>query len=309
MRYVQGTEALGQAFMKRCLAGSFAAVLLSLGVAQGAAALPRESRVPGGVALIPLGGVVAGQPAPHARLGDQPVLVGSDDGQWLAVVGLALDLAPGAHELRVGTQAGEERSIAFEVRTKTYPAQHVTLKDTRHITLSDEDAARALAEIAAIGELKRHWRATDAANTDLSLPAKGRLASRFGLRRYFNGEARAPHSGLDLALARGTPVGASADGRVLATDDYFFNGRTVFIDHGNGLISMYCHLERIDVTPGASVRAGQTVGTSGMSGRASGPHLHWSVILNGATVDPELFVSSPPPPRSEALRTGGASRR
>ena len=295
--------------MQRCLAGLCAAVLLSLGAVQSAAALPRESRVPGGVALIPLGGVVAGQPAPHAHFGDQPVLVSADDDQWLAVVGLALDVAPGTHELRVGEQAGEERLLAFEVRAKAYPAQHVALKDTRRITLSDEDAARALAEIAAIGELKRHWRAADAATTDLRLPAKGRLASRFGLRRYFNGEARAPHSGLDLALARGTPVGASADGRVLATDDYFFNGRTVFIDHGNGLISMYCHLERIDVTPGASVRAGETVGTSGISGRASGPHLHWTVILNGATVDPELFVAPSSPPRSGALRTGDASRR
>ncbi len=277
--------------MRRSLVGLLAAALLSLGVAQSAAALPRESRVPGGVALIPLGDVVAGQPAPHAHLGDQPVLVSADAGQWLAVVGLALDLAPGTHELSVGTQAGEEYVVSFDVRAKRYPAQHVTLKESRRITLSDEDAARALAEIAEIGRLKRHWRATDAATTDLRLPAQGRLASRFGLQRYFNGEARAPHSGLDLALARGTPVGASADGRVLAIGDYFFNGRTVFIDHGNGLISMYCHLERIDVTPGASVRVGETVGTSGMSGRASGPHLHWSVMLNGAAVDPQLFVA------------------
>ena len=295
--------------MRRWLAGLCAAALLSLGAAQGAAALPRESRVPGGVALIPLGRVVAGQPAPNAHLDDRPVLVSADGGQWLAVVGLALDLAPGTHELRVGAQAGEERSIAFEVRAKAYPAQHVTLKDTRRVTLSDEDAARALAEISAIGELKRHWRVTEAAPTDLRLPAAGRLASRFGLRRYFNGEARAPHSGLDLALAHGTPVGASADGRVLATDDYFFNGRTVFVDHGNGLISMYCHLERIEVTPGATVRAGEIVGVSGMSGRASGPHLHWSVILNGAAVDPELFVTAPTTPRGGSLRTGGASRR
>ena len=106
----------------------------------------------------------------------------------------------------------------------------------------------------------------------------------------FNGEPRAPHSGLDLAVARGTPIGASAGGRVLAVDDYFFNGRTVFVDHGNGLISMYCHLERIDVHAGDAVRRGQPLGLAGMSGRASGPHLHWSVILNGALVDPELFV-------------------
>ena len=139
-------------------------------------------------------------------------------------------------------------------------------------------------------ELKHHWRA--AQDTDLAfiLPVKGELSSHFGLRRFFNGEPRSPHAGIDVAVARGTPVKASAQGQVLAVGDYFFNGKTVFVDHGNGLITMYCHLDRIDVKTGETVRKGQRIGLSGMTGRATGPHLHWSVVLNGAMVDPELFV-------------------
>ena len=139
--------------------------------------------------------------------------------------------------------------------------------------------------------MKRHWRDEDADDLQFIQPAAGRLASRFGLRRFFNGEARAPHSGLDVAIGRGTPVKATARGTVLAVDDYFFNGKTVFVDHGNGLISMVCHLDRIDVQAGDPVSQNQRVGLSGMTGRASGPHLHWSMVLNGVMVDPALFIS------------------
>ena len=269
-----------------------AAVLL-LTLALPALALPTAASVPGGVALIGLGAVSAGSVAPRARFGEQRVWVAADRGQWFAVVGLALDTAPGTHEITVDDGISE-RARTFEVREKRYPEQRITLKDSSKVTLSDDDAARALAEIATIQQLKRHWREVDEgerADSDFQLPAKGRLASRFGLRRVFNGEPRAPHSGLDLAVGRGTPIGASAAGQVLAVGDYFFNGQTVFVDHGNGLISMYCHLERIDVAAGDAVARAQRVGLSGMSGRASGPHLHWSVILNGALVDPELFVN------------------
>jgi murein DD-endopeptidase MepM/ murein hydrolase activator NlpD len=253
------------------------------------ASLPQSSNVPGGVAIIPLGSVSTSAGMPQSWLGDQPVLVTSDHDQWYAVVGLPLDMAPGSHELRVNI-GGVTKTQNFVVNTKKYPEQHITLEDKSKVELSAEDEARADRELAVITELKHHWRA--AQDTDLAfiLPVKGRLASRFGLRRFFNEEPRAPHAGLDMAVALGTPVKASALGTVLAVDDYFFNGRTVFVDHGNGLITMYCHLERIDVKAGDTVRKGQQIGLSGMTGRATGPHLHWSVVLNGAMVDPELFI-------------------
>lgn len=257
------------------------------------AGLPQSASVPGGVAVVPLGSVSADVAMPQSWLEGQPVLVTADRGQWYAVVGLALDTKPGAHELLV--KVGDEtKAMAFEVGTKDYPKQHVTIKDKGKVNLSPENEARAGREIAVILGLKHYWR--DAQDTDLDfiLPAKGELSGRFGLRRIFNGEPRNSHVGLDVAVDRGTPVMSSARGRVLAVDDYFFNGKTIFVDHGNGLITMYCHLDRLDVQAGQAVGKGQRIGLSGMTGRASGPHLHWSVILNGAMVDPELFIPVTP---------------
>lgn len=264
-------------------------MLLALALPQAThAGLPRALNVPGGVAVIALGTLEKSH-RPQAWLGEQPVLVAADGNHWYAVVGLALDSATGAHELLVN-DGGERKTLSFTVSAKRYPVQHVTLKDTSKVQLSPADEERALREIANIQKLKRHWRNTQDTDAEFLLPAEGRLAGRFGSRRIFNGEARSPHSGLDVAVASGTPIKASASGKILAIDDYFFNGKTVFVDHGNGLITMYCHLERPEVQTGDPVAKGQHLGLSGKTGRASGPHLHWSVILNGATVDPELFI-------------------
>ena len=253
------------------------------------ASLPQSSNVPGGVAVIPLGSVAAVSDVPQTWLVDQPVLVTSDKGQWYAVVGLPLNITPGSHQLRVD-MGDQTKMLDFVVNTKDYPEQRITLKDKGKVDLSPANEARAIREIAVIKELKRNWRPAKNTDLDFILPAEGELSSRFGLRRFFNEEPRAPHVGLDLAVARGTPVKASAQGWVLAVDDYFFNGKTIFVDHGNGLITMYCHLDQIDVKAGESVSKGQLIGLSGETGRATGPHLHWSVILNGAMVDPELFI-------------------
>ena len=253
------------------------------------ASLPLSSNVPGGVAIIPLGSVSASADTPQAWLGDQPVLVTSDQNQWVAVVGLSLDVMPGSHELRVN-MGGITKMQAFVVNKKNYPEQRITLKDKAKVHLSAADEARAEREIAVIKKLKRHWRVAQDTDLTFILPVEGELAGRFGLRRFFNEEPRAPHVGLDVAVARGTPIMASAQGQVLAVADYFFNGKTIFVDHGNGLITLYCHLDRIDVKTGEAVKKGQPIGLSGETGRATGPHLHWSVVLNGAMVDPELFV-------------------
>jgi murein DD-endopeptidase MepM/ murein hydrolase activator NlpD len=240
---------------------------------------------------VPLCNISACANAPQAWLGKQPVMVAADHDQWFAVVGLALDTTPGAHELRV--QTGSETSpYVFVVSSKNYPEQRIVLKDNSKVDLSPEDLARAEREIATITRLKHHWRAARSMDLAFMLPANGKLGGRFGVRRFFNGEPRNPHSGLDVAVKTGTPVRASAQGRVLAVADYFFNGKSVFVDHGNGLITLYCHLDRIDVTRGQAVGKGQRLGLSGMTGRASGPHLHWSVVMNGVMVDPELFIAT-----------------
>lgn len=252
------------------------------------AALPESSNVPGGVAVVPLGSVVAIADKPQAWFKDRPVLVTADQGQWYAVVGLPLDSAPVMHELKV--QLGHETQVLpFDVKPKAYPEQHLTV-DKSKVELSAADLARAEREISAIRTLERHWRDAQDTDLDLMMPAEGKLGGHFGVRRFFNGEPRSPHAGLDVVVPRGTPVKASAGGKVLAIGDYFFNGKTVFVDHGNGLITLYCHLDQIDVKAGQPVDKGQQLGLSGKSGRATGPHIHWSVVLNGTMVDPELFI-------------------
>jgi murein DD-endopeptidase MepM/ murein hydrolase activator NlpD len=254
------------------------------------ASLPKSSSVPGGVAVVPLG---SGATAPKAWLGGQPVLVAPDNHHWYAVVGLSLATQAGQHQLRV--KIGDEtRTQEFRVWHKKYPEQHITLKDKSHVELSATDEARAVREIAAIHELEHHWSATPESDLAFIIPAEGRLAGNFGLRRFFNGKPRAPHAGLDVAVGSGTPVKAAAAGQVLAVGEYFFNGKTIFVDHGNGLITLYCHLSQIDVQAGDTVSKGAPLGLSGMTGRATGPHLHWSVVLNGVMVDPELFIPAQP---------------
>lgn len=249
--------------------------------------LPREERVPGGVAIVTL--AATGTPRPQASFLAERVMVVPHDGHWKAVVGLPLSAKPGVHRLRV--RAGEHaRDIDINVQAKAYPVQHIRLTSRRMIDLSPEDLARHQRDRVIIGRAFSHWR--DGLDPDLHLaqPAAGRLSSRFGLRRYFNDQPRAPHSGLDIAAPAGTPISAPADGVVVATGDFFFNGKTVFLEHGQGLISMFNHLDRIDVRAGQLLARGDRVGTIGRTGRTTGPHLHWTVTLNRAPVNPELFL-------------------
>ena len=255
----------------------------------GAAALPRNAPVPGGVAVIDLG--PTGQAAPSVRWGEQPIAVVSDRGRWFALLGIPLDTLPG--DLEIGVFFGSTATIRHvAVQIKNYPEQRLTIKDKRKVEPNPEDLARIEREKQTTDAIKRRFSASAPA-TDFALPASGPLSSRFGLRRIFNGLPRNPHAGLDVAAGAGTPVRAPADGVVVDTGEYFFNGNTVFIDHGQGLITAYMHLSRVGVQPGQSIKKDKEIGAIGATGRATGPHLHWAVILNNTPVDPELFLARP----------------
>jgi murein DD-endopeptidase MepM/ murein hydrolase activator NlpD len=157
------------------------------------------------------------------------------------------------------------------------------------------DLERITREQRRIGAALGKWTDTTPATLRFMLPVEGPMSSPFGLRRFFNEKPRKPHSGLDLAAPEGVPVRAPAAGVISDTGDFFFNGNTVFIDHGQGLVTLYCHLSRIDVKAGQTVAAGETIGAVGKTGRVTGAHLHWSVSLNDARVDPMLFLGEPPP--------------
>lgn len=246
--------------------------------------IPEQSAVPGGLVLVPLPDTPT---TPTAHFNKQRVMTIKQSQKWLAVVGIPLTLKPGEHHLTV-TTGTKVHKIAFDVADKQYESQHITLKNKRQVNPNKLDMTRIGQESKLIKNALRQWR--DATELpELSLPVTGRLSSPFGLRRYFNEQARKPHSGVDIAAPTGTPIVSPADGYVTRRGNYFFNGNTLFIDHGQGLITMYCHMDEIHVNEGDHIKRGEQIGTIGKTGRATGPHLHWGVSLNDARIDPSLL--------------------
>jgi murein DD-endopeptidase MepM/ murein hydrolase activator NlpD len=273
----------------KTLAAALLVLLVTL-VTTAAHALPADTRVPGGVAVVPV--APASQPMPVVWLGERRVMVVRDGDDWNAVVGIPLATEPGPQTLRVEPAGGERREVTFEVAPKAYATQSITVPDQRKVDPLPEDLVRIEAETARIGRALTTW-SEAAAELDLVLlpPVPGERGNSFGMRRIFNGQPRKPHSGMDIAAPAGTPVRAPAAGVVLDAGDFFFNGNTVFIDHGHGLVTMFCHLERIDVRANQRVARGEQIGLVGATGRVTGPHLHFGVALNGALVDPALFLA------------------
>jgi len=245
--------------------------------------------VPGGVAVVDLGNSTQ---APKATYQGKPVLVVKEqDAHWLAIVGVPLTVKPGSQQI-VAKDAKGSRNLDFVVGSKKYPEQRITLKNQRQVNPDPDDLKRIEGELAVQLQAYRSFSPGTPSNLLLDKPVAGPLSSKFGVRRFFNGEERNPHSGLDFAVPAGTPIKAPAAGKVILTGNYFFNGNTVFVDHGQGFISMFCHMSKIDVKVGDVVPRGGVVGKVGSTGRATGPHMHWNVSLNDARVDPAIFIGA-----------------
>ncbi len=253
----------------------------------GAIDLPLQRASAGGIVMLGLG---AAAQAPRASFNGVPVLVLQDGAQWTAVVGIPLAAQPGPASLRVQHEAAPEASVSFEIKPFHYAEQHLKVAPG-HVDLAAQDLARYERERAHTAEVMASFSPEPPASLQLRQPTGGRASSSFGLRRVFNGQGRNPHSGMDIAAPQGAPVLAAANGVVIDTGDYFFNGNTIWLDHGSGLLTMYCHLSAIQVKVGDQVKAGARIGLVGATGRATGPHLHWSVSLNRAMVDPALLLA------------------
>ena len=285
--YARWIALLLLAFVRPSDAGSGETVTAAS--AQPDVALPPDSRVPGGIAILDLG---RGESPPGAvYFGKYRAPVVATGAGWRAVVGIPLATAPGPQVARLAPLApgAPGRPLKFTVTPKTYAEQKLTV-EPRKVEPLPEDLARINADSARTEAALSRYSEDLVPTWRWDAPVPGERSSSFGLRRVFNGQPRNPHSGMDIAAAAGTPIHAPAAGRVVDIGDFFFNGNTVFVDHGHGVLTLYCHLSRIDVKPGDVVTAGQVLGLVGATGRVTGPHLHWGVAVNRAMVDPALFL-------------------
>ena len=248
------------------------------------AQLPQDSRRAGGIAVIGLPENIT-----QVFYQKKPVLIAEYATQRYAIFGIPLSAPIGTLSLSTNQQP-----LQIEVKPYKYTEQRLTVKNQDHVSPNAaqlERYAREAKEQNAIYDSFSTSKWT--AFPNFIRPTSGKFSNSFGRKRFFNGEARAPHSGVDIPAPVGQKVVAPADGVVVQTGNYFFNGNTVLIDHGQGLISMFCHLSKIQVSKGQHIAQGEMLGLVGKTGRVTGAHLHWSMSLNNARVDPQLFLKSP----------------
>lgn len=281
----------GPAFAFVALAGALCLAPVRGEPALEARRLPRISAVPGGVVTLPIEAPADARPV--ATLDGARAMVLHREGQWLAVVGIPLATRPGRQELVV-SHGGRTERLGFDVAAKEYDVQKLKVAPGQ-VDLSKRDLERVEKEKVRIRKALTGFSDRAPATLGLVQPVPGRRSSSYGLRRFFNDQPRSPHTGMDIAAPTGTPILAAAAGTVADVGDFFFNGNTVLIDHGSGLVTMYCHLSRIDVEAGQDVGAGETIGAVGATGRVTGAHLHFGVTLNGTMVDPALFLPDESP--------------
>ena len=267
------------------MAAALASVALS-GRA-GAAGLPWPATFPGGFAVVDLG---AGRRAPVVRFNGERVLVSGNQSGWLAIVGIPLDSKPGrAPPVTIQHATGTPRVMHFTISAKHYDSEYLTIKSDQ-VDPNPLDLARYETERAHTQSALRIYSDTVPASLLLTQPCQGIRSHTFGMIRFLNGQPRGPHNGTDIAAEIGTPVVAAGAGEIIDIGDYFYSGTTAMINHGRGFITLYAHLGQIDVKLGKRVTAGQRIGKVGVTGRTTGPHLHFGVYLNAAAVDPGLFL-------------------
>lgn len=258
-------------------------LLLLLGLSTPAAAI-EESLRPGGVAIIEIGKINA--PAPSVQMGGKAMLTMAREAKWVAVVGIPLDTEPG--ELTI-TIDGEVQII--NIAEHAYREQRITVENKSFVNQNQEQLDRIFGERKIIDAVLTSYTEVPVGGLSLAPPIPGSQSDSFGYRRFFNDQPRSPHKGMDISGASGVPVTAPRMGRIAATGDYFFNGNTVLIDHGQGFVTMYCHLSEIAVEEGEHVETGKVIGAVGATGRVTGPHLHFGTYLNGTAVDPAILLS------------------
>lgn len=249
-------------------------------------ALPEEALVPGGIAILELSDNGNNS---KVYFNNKRVAVFQHDNNWFAMAGIGLSTKPGEYEFSVKQTDGTTNKSKFNVSHKKYDEQHLTIKNKRKVNPNKQDTDRIVAESKRKKKAKKQF-TESTPNVDFIWPVTGRISSIFGLRRFFNEQERRPHSGLDIAATEGTPIKAAASGTVIDSGDFFFSGNMIYLDHGQGIVSLYAHLSKIAVKPGDVVKQGDIIGNVGQTGRVTGPHLHFAIISNQTLIDPIFML-------------------
>lgn len=271
--------------------------LLGQSVDSGGLQLSHQARAlqPGEVVLITLRNVPPwAEPGGAAFKRTLRFYPGEEEGVFHALVGLDLETTPGTYsvEVLVSGKNGQKARATHQLRVseKKFP--------TRHLTVSEKYVTPPAAQLERIRleteELKRIFARSSSERLwegQFLRPVPGPVISAFGKRSVLNGHPRSPHSGVDLRAASGTPLRTPAGGEVMLAKELYFAGKAVIVDHGLGLYSMFAHLSNFKVKVGDRLEKGQVIGLTGMTGRVSGPHLHWSVRLENSRVDPVSLLA------------------
>ena len=252
-----------------------------------AIAFPQNSTKPGGIAIIPVAPSTSRKP--FVSYHSNPVALVKGRTNWLAVIGISLKTKAGTEKITIKDTLGKTHYKSFKVKPFKYRTQRLTIKDKNKVNPNKKSQQRIEREFLLKKKLKKTFSANPP-QFNFIKPTSGRDSGRFGLKRILNKQKRNPHSGMDIAAPSGRSVKAPAAAKVIFVGNLFFTGNVIYLDHGNGLISLYAHLSKINVKKGQRVKQGEIIGKVGKTGRVTGAHLHWSVYLNGNAINPALFL-------------------
>ncbi len=241
----------------------------------------------GGVAVIELKEFIK---KPKVFFQSNEVKVLEKEGKYFAVIGIGIDEKVGKKHI-VAVNQNKKVSLYFNVTKKSYKKEYIKLKTNKRVTLSKENLQRFKKEKAKSTKVLKSFNKTLSSNLEFISPLNGRISSTYGKRRYYNNKPKSPHKGIDIATKRGTSIVASESGVVKIAQEFFFNGNTIYLDHGEGVITMYAHMKGFEVGEGDFVEKGEVIGYVGTTGRSTGPHLHFGIMLNAKAVDPGIFVA------------------
>jgi murein DD-endopeptidase MepM/ murein hydrolase activator NlpD len=261
-------------------------LLLTVIYSFNAQAIPEHDPVPGGIALI---SVPDNGQQLKGFYNKKRIAIISNNNKHYAMVGLSLKSKAGRQHIELKWNDGRTQIKPFTIKPKAYEEQHLTIKNKRKVNPYKKDMDRIIKEKSRKNKARTYW-SDQRVDYNFIIPVHGRISSIFGLKRFFNEQPRRPHSGLDIAATEGTPIKAIETGTVIESGNFFFSGNMVYIDHGQGIISLYAHMNSISIKTGDKVTKGQIIGTVGETGRVTGPHLHLAIIANQTLIDPALVL-------------------